>query len=130
MPSKRAPLARRPSRGPAKCAAHQEGATNATPQQGGAANAAGNGGDMPAIPRNFKEGCWHCGDPNHRRQECPKYAAEVQRRRAAMPGPAKVVNELGTAQDAAGWPRAGRWRGDMTSWTSPAVSQPTGIVET
>ena len=43
---------------------------------------------QPAIPRNFKEGCWHCGDPGHRRQECPKYKAELAKLQAAKAAPA------------------------------------------
>ena len=57
----------------------------------------------PAIPRNFTEGCWHCGDPGHRRQECPKYSAELARLRSRGPpskggGKGGGVHELGCSE--------------------------------
>ena len=61
--------------------------------KGAPGKGAGSGPGVPAIPRNYKEGCWHCGDPGHRRQECPKYQAELKRLRAAAGG---GVHELGS----------------------------------
>ena len=36
-------------------------------------------GPLQIPPHHFTTGCWHCGDPSHRRQECPKSTAELEK---------------------------------------------------
>ena len=34
------------------------------------------------MPKHYQQGCWYCGDTSHRRFECPKLTAELEKQRA------------------------------------------------
>ena len=42
----------------------------------------GKGKGGAQVPKNYQQGCWHCGGASHRRFECPKFTAELEKQRA------------------------------------------------
>ena len=52
-----------------------------------------------SIPKNFKEGCWHCGG-DHRRADCPKFQQQRKAGKFGNPG-GKGLREL--EQEAGEW---------------------------